>query len=231
MYVNALLDAEQFPIGVAIGGPLDPVEFASRLSAAMLAREYVNEPLPVIGDAVPLNAKPLPAAYPTDVTVPVPPVVIDTHCSPVPLTYANAWVPSAAHAGQVFAAGTAALPVQFERTVFAAIVGNCASVACPVTPVNGMAGTFEDAAVIRPFASTVNDGMEFGPPKEPTFALTVANVATAEPGPVAVTSPVNAVMAFGSPPPPPPVLYGIVKANCAGPPGEMPQMRAPVYSS
>ena len=36
-------------------------------------------------------------------------------------------------------------------------------------------------------------GFEDAPPKEPTFPFTVASVAAAEPGPLAVTSPVSAV--------------------------------------
>ena len=52
------------------------------------------------------------------------------------------------------------------------------------------------AAVINPLALTVKEGMEVEEPKLPTFPLTVANVATAEPGPVAVTSPVKAVIAL-----------------------------------
>ncbi len=48
----------------------------------------------------------------------------------------------------------------------------------------------EEAAVMRPFPFTVMLAFV----KEPTLAFTVASVAAAEPGPLAVTSPVSAVM-------------------------------------
>lgn len=64
----------------------------------------------------------------------------------------------------------------------------------PVISPTGIEGVFAEAAVIRPFAFTVNEGMDDTPPNEPTLPLTVARVEATEPGPDAVTSPVRAVM-------------------------------------
>jgi hypothetical protein len=50
------------------------------------------------------------------------------------------------------------------------------------------------AAVIRPFPFTVKEGMEVVDPKEPVLEFTVARVAATDPAPLAVTSPVKAVM-------------------------------------
>jgi len=47
-----------------------------------------------------------------------------------------------------------------------------------------------DAAVTKPFAFTVMDAFVY----DPTLLFTVANVAAADPGPEAVTSPVKAVI-------------------------------------
>lgn len=67
-----------------------------------------------------------------------------------------------------------------------------------VVPVKVPAGaitTFPDAAVINPLAFTVKVGIEVELPKVPTFELTVAKVNDTDPGPVAVPSPVKAVIA------------------------------------
>jgi hypothetical protein len=64
----------------------------------------------------------------------------------------------------------------------------------PVKVPAGATTALEPAAVIRPLPLTVKFGIAVLDPKEPTFVLTVARVAAALPGPVAVTSPVNAVM-------------------------------------
>lgn len=58
----------------------------------------------------------------------------------------------------------------------------------------GIEGVIAPAAVRRPFPFTVNVGIEFVPPNEPMFPLTVARVNATEPGPDAVPSPVRAVM-------------------------------------
>src|SRR3569833_485035 len=129
----------------------------------MFAREYENAPEPVIGDDVPESERPVPAEYPTLVTVPVPPVVIETHCMPVPLTYTSAWVPSFAQAGIVLKIGAVVVPVQFPYTVLAAAV-----VVPPRSDfrvVNGMACAGPGLMPVRPnteFAGRVcasaNDG-------------------------------------------------------------------------
>lgn len=64
----------------------------------------------------------------------------------------------------------------------------------PVSVPAGATTTTVPAAVIRPFAFTVNVGIAVDDPYDPTLEFTVARVAAAEPGPVAVTSPVSAVM-------------------------------------
>ena len=67
-----------------------------------------------------------------------------------------------------------------------------------VVPVNVPAGaitTLVEAAVIKPLPFTVNDGIAVELPNAPVLLFTVASVAATEPGPVAVTSPVNAVIA------------------------------------
>lgn len=69
--------------------------------------------------------------------------------------------------------------------------------AAKVVPVRVPAGAMTaavEAAVINPLAFTVNVGIAVEEPKEPTLELTVAKVAATLPGPVAVTSPVKAVM-------------------------------------
>jgi hypothetical protein len=66
-----------------------------------------------------------------------------------------------------------------------------------VVPVNVPAGAttaFVDAAVIRPLPLTVKLGIALDDPKDPVFVLTVASVRTADPGPLAVPSPVRAVI-------------------------------------
>ena len=60
----------------------------------------------------------------------------------------------------------------------------------------GATTAFPLAAVIKPFALTVNEGIEVEEPKLPMFELTVARVAAAAPGPEAVTSPVREVIAL-----------------------------------
>ena len=76
-----------------------------------------------------------------------------------------------------------------------------------VAPVSVPAGATTAAvvcAVTRPLPVVVKTGMAVDEPTEPGLPLTVARVATAEPGPVAVTSPVSAEIPFPPPPPPPP---------------------------
>ena len=65
----------------------------------------------------------------------------------------------------------------------------------PLSVPAGATTAFVLAAVIKPLPFTVITGMELAPPNEPVLEFTVASVATAEPPePVAVTSPVKAVM-------------------------------------
>ncbi len=61
----------------------------------------------------------------------------------------------------------------------------------PVSVPAGAMTTLPLAAVIRPFALTVNVGIEVEDPKDPTFPFTVANVVARAPAEV-VMSPVSA---------------------------------------
>src|SRR3569833_2503677 len=120
----------------------------------MFAREYENAPEPVIGDDVPESDCLVPAEYPTLVTVPVPPVVIETHCMPVTLTYTSARVPSFAQAGLVLKIGAVVVPVQFPYTVLAAAV-----VVPPRSDfrvVNGMACAGPGLMPVRPKTEKTN---------------------------------------------------------------------------
>ena len=66
-----------------------------------------------------------------------------------------------------------------------------------VVPVNVPAGAMTaavEAAVINPLAFTVKVGIAVEEPKEPTLEFTVARVRATLPGPVAVASPVKAVI-------------------------------------
>lgn len=65
----------------------------------------------------------------------------------------------------------------------------------PVSVPAGAITTFDEAAVIKPLALTVNVGIDVDEPNVPTLELTVAKVIATEPGPVAVASPVKAVIA------------------------------------
>jgi hypothetical protein len=77
--------------------------------------------------------------------------------------------------------------VRDEDTTFEASV-------VPVKVPAGATTALVLAAVIRPLAFTVKEGMAVDEPNDPMFELTEARVSVAEPGPVAVPSPVNAVM-------------------------------------
>ena len=77
--------------------------------------------------------------------------------------------------------------VSEELTTFAARV-------VPVSVPAGAMTALVEAAVMRPLAFIVNVGIAVEDPKVPTFPLTVERVNGTEPGPVAVPSPVKAVM-------------------------------------
>ena len=80
----------------------------------------------------------------------------------------------------------AALVSEDETTFDASVV--------PASVPAGAMTALPEAAVMSPLPFTVNDGMDVDEPKLPVFEFTVASVATTEPDPLAVTSPVSAVI-------------------------------------
>jgi hypothetical protein len=81
----------------------------------------------------------------------------------------------------------------------AALPAICAADAEPVSDEKAGAHVTAEIAVISPLAFAVAVTHAVALPNVPTFALTVTNVAADDPGPVAVTSPVSAVIATADP--------------------------------
>src|SRR5271168_566673 len=147
------------------------MEFAA-MPVSMMFGVVMTPAEEMLVDAVPPKAAPFAVSAPAKRFVVVALVAVRVASDELPETVSDPSVPT--------------LVREEETTLLASVV--------PVSVPAGATTATVPAAVMSPLPLTVKVGIAVEEPKAPVLVLTVASVAIAEPGPLAVISPVSAVI-------------------------------------